>query len=376
MKRRSILFVGNDVRYFIMHRLHLAVAAQEAGFDVQVALPEGEEKKVILGKGMPVHHIPLRRGGIHFWSDLAAVVALYKLYKKLKPDIVHHHTIKPVIYGGIMARLAGQKNVVSSITGLGYAFGKKGFQSSILRRLIIQAYKVALTDSRSRVIFQNSDDQELFVGRSVVGKKSARLIKGSGVDLVKYRVKAERNGKPTVMLVSRMLWDKGIGEFVEASKLLKTRCVDSNFVLVGDVDPVNPGTVSRKQMLSWRDSGVIEWNGWVDDISRIYENAHVVCLPSKYGEGVPRSLIEAAACGRPIVTTDSPGCREIVRDGDNGFLVPVGDSESLAAAIQRLIESPDLRRKMGSRSRTIAESEFSQEKVIKETMEVYRELLE
>jgi glycosyltransferase involved in cell wall biosynthesis len=376
MNHKSILYVGNDIRYFIMHRLPLAIAAREAGYVVYAALPGGEGENRILDSGIKIHHIPLRRGGIHIYSDAATAVALYKLYRRLKPDIVHHHTIKPVIYGGVVARLAGQKSVVSGITGLGYAFIGHGLRSHVLRYVTTRAYKIALAHPRSRVIFQNSDDQKMFIERSIVSADVAKLIKGSGVDLIKYRVKSESSGKSSVMLVSRMLWDKGIGEFVEAAKLLKLRGVESRFILVGDVDNTNPGTIPLAQMRRWNESGVVEWMGWIDDVSDLYEKADIVCLPSSYREGVPRSLIEAAACGKPIVTTDAPGCREIVRHCENGYLVPVGDAKSLANALQRLIENPDLRRSMGARSREIAEKEFSMEKVIKETLDVYRELLQ
>ncbi len=373
--QKRILYVGNDIRYFLMHRLHLARAARDAGFDVQVALPKGDGTVKIVEDGITFHPIVLKRGGVKIFYDIVTISSLCRLYRSLKPDIIHHHTIKPVIYGGISARLTRQSKVVSAITGLGYAFIGSGIRARMLRSLATGAYRIALAHPQSRVIFQNSDDRAEFVDKAVIDIGFTRVIKGSGVDLTKYDVSGEPGGKPTVVMVSRMLWDKGVGEFVEASKLLISRGLEARFVLVGDVDKANPGTVSRKQLKTWHESGAVEWMGWVDDLESIYKEAHIVCLPSRYGEGVPRSLIEAAACGKPIVTTDSSGCREIVRNGDNGYLVPINDFKSLADALQQLLENPDLRCKMGARGRIIAESEFSSEEVIQKTLAVYEELL-
>jgi len=258
---------------------------------------------------------------------------------------------------------------------LGHVFASDGFLAGVRRGLVSNAYRLALRGGGSRVIFQNSDDMSLFVKKGIIAYDKARLIRGSGVDLEKYRVLPEPCGRVAIALVSRMLWSKGIGEFVRAAGLLRSEGLDARFVLVGDVDKSNPDSISTNQLSKWSESGVVEWNGWVDDIVDVYESAHIVCLPSRYGEGVPRSLIEAAACGRPIVTTDAPGCREIVRDGENGILVPVGDELSLAYALRRLIADGDLRQRMGERGRSIVESEFSLKRVIDETLAVYEELL-
>lgn len=372
--QRRILYVGNDMRYYFLHRHALAMAAREAGYEVHAALPGGEGEKDLIRSGIRWHRLPLKRGGVKPLHDAATLLKLYRLYHVLDPDIIHHHTIKPVIFGGLCARATGKRRVVSGITGLGHVFVSRGAWARARRKLVMGAYRFALGQSQSRAIFQNRDDMTAFLEAEVVPAGCARLIRGSGVDLAKYCVKPEPVGPPAVVLVSRMLWNKGVGEFVEAARMLKSQGCDARFMLVGDVDETNPDSIPTEQIRRWREDGYVEWMGWVEDMPSVYESAGIVCLPSKYGEGVPRSLIEAAACGRPIVTTDSPGCREIVRDGENGFLVPLNDAGALASAIDRLVVDRDLRKKLGVRGREIAEAEFSLERVIAETLAVYEEL--
>ncbi|MFZ3059432.1 MAG: glycosyltransferase family 4 protein [Candidatus Methanoperedens sp.] len=370
----KLLFVVNDAAYFLSHRLHVAQAAQEVGFEVHVATPEGHATSAIVDEGLTYHPVPLTRKGVNPWQELGSIVALVSLYHKLQPDIVHHVTIKPVLYGGIAARLARVPAVVDAVTGLGYVFIARGFKLSLLRSAVKLGYKVALSHRNQRVIFQNPDDSALFLDAGIVTIRDTVLIKGSGVDTSIFTPLPEVRGTPLVVLASRMLWDKGVGEFVEAAKMLRAKGVHARFALVGDTDSGNPAAVSATQLETWKNPGEVEWYGKRDDMPAVFSKAHVVCLPS-YREGLPRALIEAAACGRAIVTTDTPGCREIVRHGENGLLVPVRDSKALADAVRTLIEDPVLRAKMGARGREIAVAEFSQEQVIKETLSVYHELL-
>lgn len=373
---RSILYVGNDMRYFRLHRLSLAIAARNVGYEVHAALPSGEGQDELADSGIVWHKLPLKRGGVKLFSDIAVMLTLCRLYRALDPDIVHHHTIKPVIFGGICSRVIGVPRVVSGITGLGHVFVTHGVWAEVRRYLVKSAYRLALAHPQSRVVFQNRDDMRIFLRGAIVSSQQARLIRGSGVDLERFRMMPEQEGRLTVVLVSRMLWNKGIGDYVEAARRLKAQGVNARFLLVGDVDETNPSSISRQQMQNWHESGAIEWAGWVRDMASVYQLAHVVCLPSRYGEGVPRSLIEAAASGRPIVTTDTPGCREIVRDGENGYLVPVNDSTALANSFQRLFADAALRRRMGNKGREIAEMEFSLEIVVRDTLKIYEELLQ
>jgi Glycosyltransferase len=309
------------------------------------------------------------------WQELGTLWGLFRLYRKLKPELVHHVTIKPVMYGGIAAHMARVPAVISAVTGLGYVFIARGFASSLLRASVKAMYRLALAHPRGRVIFQNPDDRAMFLKAGLVDEASAVMIRGSGVDMKRFAPTPQLEGTPLVVFASRMLWDKGVGEFVEAARCLKAEGVDARFVLVGNPDPGNPAAVSVAQIESWQKERTVEWWGCREDMPQVFSQTHVVCLPSAYGEGVPKVLIEAAASGRPIVATDAPGCREIVRHGENGLLVPIQNAHALALGLRQLIEAPELRRRMGAKGRRLAESEFAVERVIAQTLAVYRELL-
>ncbi len=321
--------------------------------------------------------IPLVAGSTNPWRELQAFLALWRLFRRQRPDIVHNFTIKPVLYGGLAARLAGVPAVVSTVTGLGHVFVAKGWKASLLRRLVEIGYRVVFAPARARVIFQNSDDQAQFQRNRLVAKEKCLLIKGSGVDTAEFTPRPEAEGPPLVVLAARMLWDKGVGEFVEAAKQLREAGVEARFALVGDTDPQSPAAaVPKEQLAAWQASGAVEWWGYRDDMRAVLAQAHIACLPSYYGEGVPKFLIEAAASGRSIATTDWPGCREIVRHEENGLLVPVRDAAKLAQALRRLIEDPALRQRLGACGRRLAEGEFSDSQVIGGTLAVYAALLE
>jgi glycosyltransferase involved in cell wall biosynthesis len=315
-----------------------------------------------------------------------------RLYRKLKPDIVHHVALRPVVVGGLAARLAGVKNVVSAVAGMGYAFaltpspspGESGEPDGVravsgerrvshaARRLVGFVLKrlLRLAPARGVVIVQNPDDAATVQGLGVAPER-IRLIPGAGVDTERFAPRPEPEGRPVVMLASRLLWDKGVGEFVEAARRLKGR---ARFVLVGAPDPGNPASVAEGDLYAWVQDGIVEWWGRRDDMAEVLSAAHIVCLPS-YREGLPKVLLEAMACGRACITTDAPGCRDCVRDGDNGLLVPVKDAAALVAAIEQLLDDQNLRRRMGVRGRERAVAEFSQDRVIDATLAVYAEAL-
>ena len=369
-----LLFVANEVGFFLSHRLPLACAARNAGYEVHVAAPEGAGTEHVRANKFPFHPIPMSRKGISPLAEMGSMIAMYRLYRKLLPDIVHHVTIKPVLYGGLMARLARVRAVVSAVTGLGFVFVSRGFRMRMLRAGVKVAYRLALDHANSRVIFQNPDDRDLFVKERLLSASRAVLIKGSGVDMAHFRPSPELEGAPLVVLAARMLWDKGIGEFIEAVHKLRSEDVDARFVLVGASDLGNPAAVPESQLRTWHSEGVVEWWGQRNDMSYVLAQAHIVCLPS-YREGLPKVLIEAAASGRPIVATDVPGCREITINDENGLLVRPRDVASLATALRRLIEDGDLRKRFGMRGREIAVAGFSIERVVDETLTVYRDLL-
>jgi glycosyltransferase involved in cell wall biosynthesis len=374
-RRARLLVVVNDSAFFLSHRLPIALAAREAGAEVHVATGPGEAGARITALGFPFHPLPISRRGVGIAAEARTILAMARLYRTIRPDLVHHVTIKPVIYGSIAARWTRVPHVVNAISGLGYVFASRGPKAAVLRAFVRPLYRQAFRHPSSRAIFQNPDDRDRLLADGLLRREATVLIRGSGVDPVRFGARPEPEGLPVVVLASRMLWHKGVGEFVEAARSLRDLGVSARFVLAGDTDPGNPTAIPRKQLEAWHAEGVIEWWGHCDDMPTIFARSHIVCLPS-VREGVPKVLLEAASCGRAIVTTDTPGCREIVRHGENGLLVGVRDVSGLADAILRLTEAPELRRRMGARGRMIAESEFSVDRVVAETLDVYRELLD
>jgi glycosyltransferase involved in cell wall biosynthesis len=245
----------------------------------------------------------------------------------------------------------------------------------LLRRGLLALLRFALGNENARVVFQNEENRSFLLREGVAKLHTTAIIRGAGVNVKQFFPRPEPGGPPVVLLASRMLWEKGIGEFVEAARKLRERNVSARLVLVGKPDPENPGSIAETQLWAWAESGLVEWWGHRDDMAKIIAQANIVCLPSSYGEGVPRVLIEAAACGRAIVTTDAPGCRDIVRNGQNGFLVPLRDPEALARALETLVRDPALRCNMGACGREIAVREFSEETVFAQMMTIYQQLL-
>jgi glycosyltransferase involved in cell wall biosynthesis len=369
-----VLFVDNDVNSFYSYRIETARATRDAGYDVHIAAPEGKAAETLRREGFTFHVVPMTRSGLKPWKEVGTIATLFSLYRKLQPDLVHHLRLKPVLYGGIAASMARVPAVVGLLTGLGYVFTADTKKARYIRKAVTLSCKLAFRRSNQRIIFQNPDDRFVFVENQILPAHKTVLIKGSGVDVKTWVPVPEPKGVPVVILAARMLRDKGVVAFVEAAGMLKKAGVKARFVLVGDSDPGNPTAISVEHLRKWADSGDVEWWGHRANMQETIGKSHVICLPS-LREGVPKVLIEAAACGRPIVTTDAPGCREIVRHGENGLLVPVSNSVALADALRVMILNPDVRATMGRKGREIVVEEFSSERVIGETLGVYRELL-
>ena len=371
----KLIIVVNELWFFLSHRLPIALAARDAGYEVHIASHTGtnSEIKQLNQESLQFHPISFRRSSVGLWQEFKTLRELHKLYKEVQPDIVHHVTIKPVLYGTLVARWVGGIQILNAISGLGYLFIAQGWQSFIRKKLLLWGYRAILHSKKVWILFQNPDDQALFAQHKIIHPQHASIIKGSGVDLQQFTFSAIPKGKIKIILVARMLRDKGVGEFVKAATMLKQQGVDADFLLVGSVDLGNPKSISIEQLEQWSKSGVVKWLGERADIPQLVAKSHIAVLPS-YREGLPKSLIEAAAVGRPIVTTNVPGCREVVKEGENGFLVPARDAKKLAAAIKKLTNNPKLLITMGKKSRLMAEQEFSIQKVISKTLALYSKI--
>jgi glycosyltransferase involved in cell wall biosynthesis len=366
---RLLFFVTEDW-YFVSHRLPLAVAAKAAGYDVAVITRVRAHGDRIRLAGLRLIPLENSRGGMDPFTELRTLFKLIAIYRREQPDIVHHVAIKPVLYGSIAARFAGNPCTINALAGMGWLFSSGAGRARWLTPMV--RFGLGRLLQRGNALVQNPDDGRLLTQLGVPQSR-VRRIAGSGVDLGKFSPEEERKGMPIVVLPARLLWNKGVGEFVTAARLLQQKHVNARFVLAGTPDQANPSAVPLSQLLQWQEEGVIEYLGWVHDMPRVLAESHIVCLPSFYGEGIPKCLIEAAASGRPIVTTDMPGCREIVHHGDNGYLVPVRNAAALAEALSHLIENPSLRQQMGRRGRIRAEQEFGLEIVIQQTLALYQE---
>jgi len=369
-----LLFLVTEDWYFWSHRLPTARAARDLGYQVIVATCVQQHAAAIRGEGFELAPIePLRdlKGPL---GALAALVRLVRVYRRARPDLAHHIALVPTVFGLMAARLAGVPHTLATLTGLGFVFTSPGWRSRALRLVMVPLLRELLSGPRHLTIFQNQDDLELFARTGIILPEQVRLIRGSGVDTRALQPRPEPAGPVTALFVGRMLRPKGVLEMIEAARLLRARGVAVRLVLVGIPDPRNLESVDEASLRAWQDQGLIEWWGFRDDIAAVWASAHIALLPS-YREGLPKSLLEAAACGRPLIATDVPGCREIVRPGVSGLLVPARDPAALAEAIARLAADGDARRRMGAAARVLVEQQFSDQVVAAQMQECYRELL-
>lgn len=372
MSQKKLLLLLSEDWFVCSHFLDRAIAAKAAGYDVVVVANENKHGDQIRNEGLRFIPLSYDRSGINLFKELHFLYKIFNLYKAEKPDIVHQISAKPIFYGSFISRLLKVPAVVNAPIGLGYVFSSNELKAKLLKPFIKLAYRLFLNRGNSKVIFENSDDLNYFVEMNALKSEDAILIKGAGVNMKQF-TPAPKTGVPSVMLIARMLRDKGIQEFIEAAKKVLTKNIQARFILVGGLDEANPTSFTKEQLKEWSKVEGIEWLGKRNDVSELLKQTHIACLPS-YREGLPKSLIEAAASGLPIVTTDTVGCREVVEDGVNGFLVPIKSVEPLAGALVKLIENEELRLKMGEKSRQRAEKEFANELVIEQTLKVYSSL--
>lgn len=368
--KRRIFFIVNVDWFFLSHRLPLALAAIKQGYDIYLITRDTGQRSNIEKQGINFISIPFDRSGMNPVKDLCLIFKICRLIKRHRPDIIHNVTIKPAAYGTIAAKFAGESpKVINAISGLGYNFidGRNGPVQTLLNSFLSYAFRGGVT-----FIFQNDDDRLVYSRKGLLEKNEYRIIKGSGVDAASFKFQPPvQKGYLIVGLTARLLFDKGIIEFIEAAQQLEGKWKGkAKFVIAGNEDPNNKACISVAQLQKMLIPGYIEWVGFQDDIQSFLVQSDIICLPS-YREGLPKSLVEAMAVGRPIVTTDVPGCRECVENRVNGYLVPVKNSSALADAIQSLLLDEGTRLEMGKASRRKMEAELSLDQVIKETLDIY-----
>lgn len=376
MNKKKLLILINDLNFFCSHRLPIAEASKINGFDVVIGYGElgSADPKLLEQKGFKLSFIPMERGGLSFFKDLKNFFYIWHFFKSEKPDIVHLVTIKPYLYGGIISRLTGIPSLVSAVSGLGTLFIHKNLKSKFFRFILFPIYRLAFNHFNQKVIVQNVDDAKVLEDFGVLNPAKVKLIKGSGVKLENFSSFIEPSGVPVVCFAARFLRDKGIYEYVNAARLLKQRGVKARFLLAGDLDIKNPSGINLDELNHIKKKNYVEIIGYEKNISNLYANSNIICLPS-YREGLPKSLIEAAAACRAVVTTDVPGCRDAIIPNKTGLLVPVKNFKKLADALQWLIEHPLERIEMGKEGRKFAENEFAIEKIVQSHLDIYQELI-
>lgn len=369
---QKVLFVVVEDKAFLIQRLNLALAVKEAGYDVYVASTKSEHSKEIEKLGFKYINTGASRKSKNPFKEILSIFKLYKIYRFIKPDIVHHISIKPVLYGSIAAKFAKVPKIINLINGLGYVFVEDySFKRKLFKKFISLFYKFSLSSKNVRVIFQNPDDRNYFVENKIVDEEKCTVILGSGVDTEKFKPFPGPEGIIKVLFCSRMLWDKGIKYLIEASKMLKKDGVEFELTFAGEPDPSNPRSVTLNELNAWHNNGLINYIGFQNDMPKLLREHHIVVLPTYYREGVPLSLIEAASAGKAIITTDMPGCREIVKNEENGFLVKPKNSQDLYEKLKILIQSNQLRKDFSKESRKHVELLFSKEIVISATLSLY-----
>lgn len=367
---RVVLFANTD--WFLYNfKLSLAKALRARGDEVVLLSPPGEYGASLRGMGFRWEPLPVSRSGVNPLAELAAIRRVGDLYRDVRPDVVHHFTIKCVIYGSLAARRVGVRRIVNSVTGLGFALLANTLKARLIRPVVLALYRRALRNTD--VIFQNTDNRDTLAAKGVLARSAVHVIAGDGIDTERFvpLVVVGENNSVTVLMMARLLHSKGIAEFVDAARRVRSTMPSVRFLLAGEPDPGNPESVDADTLTGWQAEGVVEFLGHRSDALELNQSCRVAVLASTQGEGIPRALLEAAACGRPLVATDVAGCRELVIDGQTGFLVPPADGPALAAAILRLLHDAGLRERLGDAARALVEERFSDHCIIAQTFSIY-----
>lgn len=370
----KLLFIVNVDWFFISHRLPIALAAIENGYEVHLACGITDRKSELEALGIVVHPLSISRSGTSLLKELNVIKEMNAVVKQLSPDVVHLVTIKGAVYGGLVTRFKNIKVRVTSISGLGFVFIDKGVKARILRFLVTKLYRIALNSPNTKVIFQNENDKSIFIENNIIKPEQSLIIRGSGVDLETYKYLPEPTGEKVIMFLARLLKDKGLVEFCDAAIALKKSGFQGRFVLVGDIDLHNPNSITQSELDHYIKVGAVEHWGFSNKVAETIAKSHIMVLPS-YREGLPKSLIEAAACGRVVITTDVPGCRDAITPNVTGILIQLKSSEAIADAVLFLCKNNEMRIEMGRKGRELAEMCFDIEGVIDTHLNLYKEAL-
>ncbi len=364
-----ILLFANTEWFLFNFKLALARALRDHGHDVVLLSPPGPYGERLRDEGFRWEPFELSRSGVNPLSELGAVRRLARFYRELRPDLVHHFTIKCVIYGSFAARRTGVGSIVNSITGLGFAMLADTPKARLIRPVVVALYRRALMGTD--VIFQNADNRDTLASLGVLRRSRVHVVPGDGVDAVHFSPGDARSIGCTVLMVCRLLWPKGVGDYVEAARIVRTEMPEARFLLAGSPDPGNPENIDDATLARWQAAGDVEFLGHRSDVLELNRRCDIAVLASSQGEGMPRSLVEAAACGKPLVATLVPGSRELVTDGVDGRLVPPARPDALAAAIIEILRDPDTATRMGRAAREKVLADLSDERIVARTTAIY-----
>jgi glycosyltransferase involved in cell wall biosynthesis len=369
---KRILFVAAEALFFATHSMPIAVEAKKRGYDVHVATPDGRGLDQILATGLPWHRIVMRRG-VSLARELIAPAGLVRLYRRLRPDLVYHIAVKAALYGTAAARVARVPAVVNAFPGLGFMFDEDRARTLPGRALGL-AFSRVLRHPNLHLTFENAENRDIFVNRGWATAGQTTVTHGVGIRPTEYYpAPQDPDGPPLVVMAARLLNSKGVADFIDAARIVKERRIEARFALVGEPDPDNPDTITQAQLEAWRNEGTVEIWGHRGDMPAILRQAAVFCLPTFYREGIPRVLMEAGASGIPCVTTNTAGCRDIIRHGETGLLVPPRDVAALADALATLITDDGMRRRLGSRAREHVLAYFTMDRLIAGVLRILEE---
>lgn len=375
---KNILMIINDIAWYWSHRQPLAKAILARGDNLSLATSGAASDDGVKSMGVVGYDLPEHGKRLGFLFHFKILWSIFLIIRKSKPDIVHAITLRHAFYTGIATRIMFYKPVVFTVAGVGSLFTDNSPKMKFLRSIALPLLRFAFKGNGRFLIFQNPDDKKLMIDHKVVNENQTTIIRGSGVDLTEFpftpEVKTEDDH--VILFSSRLIREKGIDDFIEAARIIKSKDIKARFQVAGDVYEKNPNSLTREEIQKHNDDGIIEWLGQVSDMPKLFKNISIMVLPSYYGEGVPKILLEAAAIGRPIITCDVPGCREAVIDGQNGILVSPKSPKELAQAIETLLASIKLRNEYGRAGRSMVEEDFHVDSVVSRTLSVYDNLLQ